>query len=257
MLIDFKTMLNKLTTPRSGFSVVKLTTASNVGLYARHQESESAVIQIGKDCYVFHLEPNDVVLQGNYTRGRKIHIVQDLEELNNSYKLVQLDSSGSFYPLVDVPAGFKRRNIDDSLKNITLALMTFIYGVDMLSIDGVVCHPLCDIKVQRVTSVEEFDSIKEKRKAFKVCTKSEDQIMVYLNHNTGCAEIILYSEKDQYTIGVAPGMAIKVNKANATVEFDTDLFPLGKAVMDKITQPYKREEESANVTKDAESVKLD
>ena len=90
MLIDFKSMLNRLATPRTGTTVVKLTTASNVGLYVQSRNAESKAIKLHKDSYVFHIQPSDVILQGTYVRGSKIHVIENLAELKPNYQIVQL-----------------------------------------------------------------------------------------------------------------------------------------------------------------------
>ena len=130
MLIDFKSMLNKLITPRTGATVVKLTTVSNVGLYVSSRDVESKAIKLHDNSYVFHIQPGDVILQGNYVRGSKIHTIEDLSELKPSYAIVQLDDGGNFYPLLDIPNNYRRRPIDDSLKNITKVLLSLKNGLD-------------------------------------------------------------------------------------------------------------------------------
>lgn len=260
MLIDLKSMLNKLTTPRSGFTMVKLTTASNVGLYVRDLATESKVIKISKDSYVFHVQPNDIILQGQYARGRKIHVVEDLDELNDGYKLTQLDAVGYFNPIVDAPSGYRRKHTDESLGNITRALLGLINDTDFSNLKGITFHPLTDVKFTVVKTIEDFKAIAAKRSVMTELKAVPDitsaGVMLHVNHNTGCAEFVIYSVEPINTILLCRGLSVSIDKR---VQFliDTELFPLGTAVLDQATKPYKREEESINVTKDAESVKLD
>lgn len=249
MLIDFKSMLNKLITPRTGATVVKLTTVSNVGLYVSSRDAESKAIKLHENSYVFHIQPGDVLLQGNYVRGSKIHTVEDLFELKPSYAIVQLDSGGSFYPLLDIPNNYRRRHIDDSLKNITKVLLSLINGLDYNALEGIDCNPLCDIRTRVVNSPEALKRAVIDEETHKVAMTS--------NHHTGVVDIVVFAEQDQ-NIDLAPGISINIVNGHAKLMFDTEVFQFGPMVLEQITKPFKRDEEaSANVTKDAESVKLD
>ena len=259
MLIDFKSMLNKLTTPRTGATVVKLTTASNVGLYVQSRETESKVIKLQDDYYVFHIQPSDVILQGNYVRGSKIHVIENLSELKPKFDIVQLDPNGVFYPLLDIPSNYRKRPIDDSLKRITEVFLTYINGWDYVGIGGIDVSPICDCKIRIVKTPEAFETLKEQRKYKSIASLGEVEVMLTLNHHTGIVDIIIRQLSDTQTkIELAPGMFIDLTNEHAKLMFDTEVFPFGPSVLEQITKPFKRdEEEPVNVTKDAESVKLD
>lgn len=251
MLIDFKAMLNKLTTPRPGFTVVKLTTASNVGLYVRDLGSESKLIKTAKDNYVFHLQPGDVILQGSYTRSQKIKVVNDLKELNGNYTMMQLESTSNFYPMIDIPHNYRRKHIDDSLNEITKVLLSLINEKPVETIQGIDFHPLCDIKFTVVPDLAVYEEIKAKRSSFVEVARIPHQLKVLLslNHNGGTAEFIIwnYSGGDAIlatNVELSKGVRLAVEGKYASLVIDTELFQLGNDVLDQIIKPYKREEEA-------------
>ena len=258
MLIDFKSMLNKLITPRTGATVVKLTTVSNVGLYVSSRDVESKAIKLHDNSYVFHIQPGDVLLQGNYVRGSKIHTIEDLSELKPNYTIVQLDDGGNFYPLLDIPSNYRRRTVDDSLKNITKVLLSLKNGLDYDALKGIDCNPLCDIRPRVVNSPEAFKkAFVSQRGLGTIIDKETHKVAMSFNHHTGIVDIVVFTEQDQ-NIDLAPGISINVVNGYAKLMFDTEVFQFGPMVLEQITKPFKRDEEaSANVTKDAESVKLD
>ena len=261
MLIDFKSMLNKLATPRTGTTVVKLTTASNVGLYVQARNTESKVIKLHEDNYVFHIQPSDVLLQGTYVRGSKIHVIENLTELKPNYQLVQLDG-GVFYPLFDIPNNYRKRPVDDSLNNISKVFLSLINGWDFSSAEGFDCNPLCDVKIRVAKDAEAYANFKAQRSYKEIIDQADAKVLVSLNHHTGIADIIIWqvecSSRTETRIDLAPGMFINIVNAQAKLMFDTDVFLFGPMVFELITTPFKRdEEELANVTKDAASVKLD
>lgn len=262
MLIDFKSMLNKLATPRTGATVVKLTTASNVGLYVQSRNAESKAIKLHKDSYVFHIHPGDVIVQGTYVRGSKIHVIENLTELKPNYDIVQLDGGGVFYPLRDIPSNYRKRPIDDSLKLITQRLLSHINGWDFSKMEGLDCEPICDIKIRMVKTADVYESNKTTRGYKELLNQDAVKVMMTLNHVTGMAEVVIWeAEKSPDTetkVDLGPGMFININGDRSKLMFDTDVFLFGPLVIEQIEKPFKREEEeSANVTKDAESVKLD
>ena len=258
MLIDFKSMLNKLVTPRTGATVVKLTTASNVGLYVSSRDAESKAIKLHDNSYVFHIQPGDVILQGNYVRGSKIHVIEDLSELKPNYDIVQLDGSGNFYPLLDIPSNYRRRPVDDSLKNITKVLLSLINRLDYNALEGIDCNPLCDVKIRVVNEPEAFKRAAISQRGLgAVIDEETHKVAMTSNHYTGIVDIVVFTEQVE-NIDLAPGISINVVNGHAKLMFDTEVFQFGRMVLEQITKPFKRDEEaSANVTKDAESVKLD
>ena len=258
MLIDFKSMLNRLATPRTGTTVVKLTTASNVGLYVRSRNAESKAIKLHKDSYVFHIQPNDVILQGTYVRGSKIHVIENLAELKPNYQIVQLDAGGVFYPLLDIPNNYRKRPIDDSLNNITKVVLSLMNKWDFNLLEGIDLSPLCDIKLRMVKTLDAFKaSNMGNRGLTTVVDEESNKVMIALNHFTGIADIVIWSDQVD-KIDLAPGMFISIVNEQAKLMFDTEVFLFGPMVLEQIITPFKRDEEDpANVTKDAESVKLD
>ena len=258
MLIDFKSMLNKLATPRTGTTVVKLTTASNVGLYVQSRNAESKAIKLHKDSYVFHIQPSDVILQGTYVRGSKIHVIENLAELKPNYQIVQLDGGGVFYPLFDIPNNYRKRPIDDSLNNITKVVLSLMNKWDFNLLEGIDLSPLCDIKLRMVKTLDAFKaSNMGNRGLTTVVDEESNKVMIALNHFTGIADIVIWSDQVD-KIDLAPGMFISIVNEQAKLMFDTEVFLFGPMVLEQIITPFKRDEEDlANVTKDAESVKLD
>lgn len=262
MLIDFKSMLNKLATPRTGTTVVKLTTASNVGLYVQSRNAESKVIKLHEDNYVFHIQPGDVILQGSYIRGSKIHVIENLTDLKPNYQIVQLDGSGVFYPLLDIPSNYRKRPIDDSLNVISKVFLSLINGWDFSSVEGFDCNPLCDVRIRLAKNVEAYANFKAQRGYKEIIDQPDYKLLMTLNHHTGIADIVVWqiecpSHKDT-KIDLAPGIFINIVNDQAKLTFDTDVVLFGPMVLEQITTPFKRDEEDpANVTKDAESVKLD
>lgn len=258
MLIDFKSMLNRLATPRTGTTVVKLTTASNVGLYVQSRNAESKAIKLHKDSYVFHIQPSDVILQGTYVRGSKIHVIENLAELKPNYQIVQLDGGGVFYPLFDIPNNYRKRPIDDSLNNITKVVLSLMNKWDFNLLEGIDLSPLCDIKLRMVKTLDAFKASNiGNRGLTTVVDEESNKVMIALNHFTGIADIVIWSDQVD-KIDLAPGMFISIVNEQAKLMFDTEVFQFGPMVLEQIITPFKRDEEaSANVTKDAESVKLD
>lgn len=258
MLIDFKSMLNRLATPRTGTTVVKLTTASNVGLYVQSRNAESKAIKLHKDSYVFHIQPSDVILQGTYVRGSKIHVIENLAELKPNYQIVQLDGGGVFYPLFDIPNNYRKRPIDDSLNNITKVVLSLMNKWDFNLLEGIDLSPLCDIKLRMVKTLDAFKaSNMGNRGLTTVVDEESNKVMIALNHFTGIADIVIWSDQVD-KIDLAPGMFINIVNEQAKLMFDTEVFLFGPMVLEQIITPFKRDEEDpANVTKDAESVKLD
>lgn len=258
MLIDFKSMLNRLATPRTGTTVVKLTTASNVGLYVQSRNAESKAIKLHKDSYVFHIQPSDVILQGTYVRGSKIHVIENLAELKPNYQIVQLDGGGVFYPLFDIPNNYRKRPIDDSLNNITKVVLSLMNKWDFNLLEGIDLSPLCDIKLRMVKTLDAFKaSNMSNRGLTTVVDEESNKVMIALNHFTGIADIVIWSDQVD-KIDLAPGMFISIVNEQAKLMFDTEVFLFGPMVLEQIITPFKRDEEDpANVTKDAESVKLD
>lgn len=258
MLIDFKSMLNRLATPRTGTTVVKLTTASNVGLYVQSRNAESKAIKLHKDSYVFHIQPSDVILQGTYVRGSKIHVIENLAELKPNYQIVQLDGGGVFYPLFDIPNNYRKRPIDDSLNNITKVVLSLMNKWDFNLLEGIDLSPLCDIKLRMVKTLDAFKaSNMGNRGLTTVVDEESNKVMIALNHFTGIADIVIWSDQVD-KIDLAPGMFISIVNEQAKLMFDTEVFLFGPMVLEQIITPFKRDEEDlANVTKDAESVKLD
>ena len=258
MLIDFKSMLNRLATPRTGTTVVKLTTASNVGLYVQSRNAESKAIKLHKDSYVFHIQPSDVILQGTYVRGSKIHVIENLAELKPNYQIVQLDGGGVFYPLFDIPNNYRKRSIDDSLNNITKVVLSLMNKWDFNLLEGIDLSPLCDIKLRMVKTLDAFKaSNMGNRGLTTVVDEESNKVMIALNHFTGIADIVIWSDQVD-KIDLAPGMFISIVNEQAKLMFDTEVFLFGPMVLEQIITPFKRDEEDpANVTKDAESVKLD
>lgn len=258
MLIDFKSMLNRLATPRTGTTVVKLTTASNVGLYVQSRNAESKAIKLHKDSYVFHIQPSDVILQGTYVRGSKIHVIENLAELKPNYQIVQLDGGGVFYPLFDIPNNYRKRPIDDSLNNITKVVLSLMNEWDFNLLEGIDLSPLCDIKLRMVKTLDAFKASNiGNRGLTTVVDEESNKVMIALNHSTGIADIVIWSDQVD-KIDLAPGMFISIVNEQAKLMFDTEVFLFGPMVLEQIITPFKRDEEDpANVTKDAESVKLD
>ena len=258
MLIDFKSMLNRLATPRTGTTVVKLTTASNVGLYVQSRNAESKAIKLHKDSYVFHIQPSDVILQGTYVRGSKIHVIENLAELKPNYQIVQLDGGGVFYPLFDIPNNYRKRPIDDSLNNITKVVLSLMNKWDFNLLEGIDLSPLCDIKLRMVKTLDAFKASNiGNRGLTTVVDEESNKVMIALNHFTGIADIVIWSDQVD-KIDLAPGMFINIVNKQAKLMFDTEVFQFGPMVLEQIITPFKRDEEDpANVTKDAESVKLD
>ena len=258
MLIDFKSMLNRLATPRTGTTVVKLTTASNVGLYVQSRNAESKAIKLHKDSYVFHIQPSDVILQGTYVRGSKIHVIENLAELKPNYQIVQLDGGGVFYPLFDIPNNYRKRPIDDSLNNITKVVLSLMNKWDFNLLEGIDLSPLRDIKLRMVKTLDAFKaSNMGNRGLTTVVDEESNKVMIALNHFTGIADIVIWSDQVD-KIDLAPGMFINIVNEQAKLMFDTEVFQFGPMVLEQIITPFKRDEEDpANVTKDAESVKLD
>ena len=258
MLIDFKSMLNRLATPRTGTTVVKLTTASNVGLYVQSRNAESKAIKLHKDSYVFHIQPSDVILQGTYVRGSKIHVIENLAELKPNYQIVQLDGGGVFYPLFDIPNNYRKRPIDDSLNNITKVVLSLMNKWDFNLLEGIDLSPLCDIKLRMVKTLDAFKASNiGNRGLTTVVDEESNKVMIALNHFTGIADIVIWSDQVD-KIDLAPGMFINIVNEQAKLMFDTEVFLFGPMVLEQIITPFKRDEEDpANVTKDAESVKLD
>lgn len=258
MLIDFKSMLNRLATPRTGTTVVKLTTASNVGLYVQSRNAESKAIKLHKDSYVFHIQPSDVILQGTYVRGSKIHVIENLAELKPNYQIVQLDGGGVFYPLFDIPNNYRKRPIDDSLNNITKVVLSLMNKWDFNLLEGIDLSPLCDIKLRMVKTLDAFKaSNMGNRGLTTVVDEESNKVMIALNHFTGIADIVIWSDQVD-KIDLVPGMFISIVNEQAKLMFDTEVFLFGPMVLEQIITPFKRDEEDpANVTKDAESVKLD
>ena len=258
MLIDFKSMLNRLATPRTGATVVKLTTASNVGLYVQSRNAESKAIKLHKDSYVFHIQPSDVILQGTYVRGSKIHVIENLAELKPNYQIVQLDGGGVFYPLFDIPNNYRKRPIDDSLNNITKVVLSLMNKWDFNLLEGIDLSPLRDIKLRMVKTLDAFKaSNMGNRGLTTVVDEESNKVMIALNHFTGIADIVIWSDQVD-KIDLAPGMFINIVNEQAKLMFDTEVFQFGPMVLEQIITPFKRDEEDpANVTKDAESVKLD
>ena len=258
MLIDFKSMLDRLATPRTGTTVVKLTTASNVGLYVQSRNAESKAIKLHKDSYVFHIQPSDVILQGTYVRGSKIHVIENLAELKPNYQIVQLDDGGVFYPLFDIPNNYRKRPIDDSLNNITKVVLSLMNKWDFNLLEGIDLSPLCDIKLRMVKTLDAFKaSNMGNRGLTTVVDEESNKVMIALNHFTGIADIVIWSDQVD-KIDLAPGMFISIVNEQAKLMFDTEVFLFGPMVLEQIITPFKRDEEDpANVTKDAESVKLD
>ena len=258
MLIDFKSMLNRLATPRTGTTVVKLTTASNVGLYVQSRNAESKAIKLHKDSYVFHIQPSDVILQGTYVRGSKIHVIENLAELKPNYQIVQLDGGGVFYPLFDIPSNYRKRPSDDSLNNITKVVLSLMNKWDFNLLEGIDLSPLCDIKLRMVKTLDAFKaSNMGNRGLTTVVDEESNKVMIALNHFTGIADIVIWSDQVD-KIDLAPGMFISIVNEQAKLMFDTEVFQFGPMVLEQIITPFKRDEEDpANVTKDAESVKLD
>ena len=258
MLIDFKSMLNRLATPRTGTTVVKLTTASNVGLYVQSRNAESKAIKLHKDSYVFHIQPSDVILQGTYVRGSKIHVIENLAELKPNYQIVQLDGGGVFYPLFDIPNNYRKRPIDDSLNNITKVVLSLMNKWDFNLLEGIDLSPLCDIKLRMVKTLDAFKaSNMGNRGLTTVVDEESNKVMIALNHFTGIADIVIWSDQVD-KIDLTPGMFISIVNEQAKLMFDTEVFLFGPMVLEQIITPFKRDEEDpANVTKDAESVKLD
>lgn len=262
MLIDFKSMLNKLATPRTGTTVVKLTTASNVGLYVQSRDTESKAIKLHEDSYVFHIQPSDVILQGTYVRGSKIHVIENLTELKPKYDIVQLDSVGAFYPLIDIPNNYRKRPIDNSLNNITKVFLTLINGWDFDNADGFDIHPICDVRIRVVKDAEAYDNIKTQRNSKEILVRPDVKLLMSINQRTGIVDIVICQLDDpsiaETKIELSSGMFISISDGQAKLVFDTDVFLFGPMVLEQITKPFKRdEEEPVNVTKDAESVKLD
>ena len=258
MLIDFKSMLNRLATPRTGTTVVKLTTASNVGLYVQSRNAESKAIKLHKDSYVFHIQPSDVILQGTYVRGSKIHVIENLAELKPNYQIVQLDGGGVFYPLFDIPNNYRKRPIDDSLNNITKVVLSLMNKWDFNLLEGIDLSPLCDIKLRMVKTLDAFKASNiGNRGLTTVVDEESNKVMIALNHFTGIADIVIWSDQVD-KIDLTPGMFISIVNEQAKLMFDTEVFLFGPMVLEQIITPFKRDEEDpANVTKDAESVKLD
>ena len=258
MLIDFKSMLNRLATPRTGTTVVKLTTASNVGLYVQSRNAESKAIKLHKDSYVFHIQPSDVILQGTYVRGSKIHVIENLAELKPNYQIVQLDGGGVFYPLFDIPNNYRKRPTDDSLNNITKVVLSLMNKWDFNLLEGIDLSPLCDIKLRMVKTLDAFKaSNMGNRGLTTVVDEESNKVMIALNHFTGIADIVIWSDQVD-KIDLTPGMFISIVNEQAKLMFDTEVFLFGPMVLEQIITPFKRDEEDpANVTKDAESVKLD
>ena len=258
MLIDFKSMLNRLATPRTGTTVVKLTTASNVGLYAQSRDTESKAIKLHKDSYVFHIQPSDVILQGTYVRGSKIPVIENLAELNPNYQIAKLDGGGVFYPLFDIPGNYRKRPSDDSLNNITKVVLSLMNKWDFNLLEGIDLSPLCDIKLRMVKTLDAFKaSNMGNRGLTTVVDEESNKVMIALNHFTGIADIVIWSDQVD-KIDLAPGMFISIVNEQAKLMFDTEVFQFGPMVLEQIITPFKRDEEDpANVTKDAESVKLD
>ncbi len=258
MLIDFKSMLNRLATPRTGTTVVKLTTASNVGLYVQSRNAESKAIKLHKDSYVFHIQPSDVILQGTYVRGSKIHVIENLAELKPNYQIVQLDGGGVFYPLFDIPNNYRKCPIDDSLNNITKVVLSLMNKWDFNLLEGIDLSPLCDIKLRMVKTLDAFKASNiGNRGLTTVVDEESNKVMIALNHFTGIADIVIWSDQVD-KIDLAPGMFISIVNEQAKLMFDTEVFQFGPMVFEQIITPFKRDEEDpANVTKDAESVKLD
>ena len=258
MLIDFKSMLNRLATPRTGTTVVKLTTASNVGLYVQSRNTESKAIKLHKDSYVFHIQPSDVILQGTYVRGSKIHVIENLAELKPNYQIVQLDGGGVFYPLFDIPSNYRKRPIDDSLNNITKVVLSLMNKWDFNLLEGIDLSPLCDIKLRMVKTLDAFKASNiGNRGLTTVVDEESNKVMIALNHFTGITDIVIWSDQVD-KIDLAPGMFISIVNEQAKLMFDTEVFQFGPMVLEQIITPFKRDEEDpANVTKDAESVKLD
>lgn len=263
MNIDFKEMLNKLSAPHTGFTVVKLSTASNVSLYTCDSQSDSKAIKISEDCYVFQLKPGDIILQGGYLRGRKIFTIKDLEELSDDCYLVTLTAGGAFTRIYEIPPNYHKKATDNSLCEIAKTLFSITSGASLDKLTNFNKWFVTDVRITVYEKPEEFIYRRERCKLFTEFPLDVNQehlkCAFFLNQNMSAEFIILNTfmlDNDTKRIYLSDGMFIEIKGYKAKLMFN-EQFPFGESVLNQLTKPYKREEALANVTKDAESVKLD
>ena len=203
-MIDFKQLVHKLTTPRSGFVVVKLTTTQRISLFVKTRESQSQLIELGKDQYVAHLEAGDILVQGHYKRNVGIYSVNDLDGLNGDVKIMMLgnkDDDNKFIPLTYVPQGWVSRRIDRSLTNIVRAVMMWHnpelkQGASIWNM--ITVHPVSAAMI----TYGDRDALRRHTKPH-ILAEDGYAFSLGLNHSTGALDVVINSElQDEYPEGV-------------------------------------------------------
>lgn len=243
MKVSYKALMGKLITPLSGMSLVKVNSAEELSLYTPDKSTKSTIISLSSSLHLVHLQPGDVLVQGHYTRSRKLFNVSDLSELS-VVKIHRLEKSNNFTELSEVPTGMHRLRVDHSMGYISNQLLAKLNGLDRLV--GVNCHS--ELKFEgRVVRLEQLPKNSDEWDKARRGTTTANAAGVspntffYYNQLTGRLEVAIYALENDNMDGsyeIAKGVSIiaKNNGRVLEVELDLEVLQFSKFFTETIWQ---------------------